>query len=143
MKVEHVRVFGLNEIMPSPENAQLYKPVTPDDEATIELAESIREHGINNERNKPAMRENQTPEPTDDQYGLFTKEECDTLILRACKHGATEEETATFLAWANKAKINAALLDLIQRGDLEISGYKDDGAFVVNVPDSQGSAPTP
>jgi ParB/Sulfiredoxin domain len=45
-KAEHVRLFGLNEITPSPENAQLYKPVTPDDEATIELAESIREHGI-------------------------------------------------------------------------------------------------
>jgi len=46
MKVEHVRLFGLNEITPSPENALLYKPVTPDDEATIELAESIRERGI-------------------------------------------------------------------------------------------------
>jgi flagellar hook-basal body complex protein FliE len=46
MKVEHVRLFGLNEIMPSPENAQLYKPVTPDDEATIELAQSIRERGV-------------------------------------------------------------------------------------------------
>jgi hypothetical protein len=45
-KVEHVRLLDLNEITPSPENAQLYKPVTPDDEATIELAESIREHGI-------------------------------------------------------------------------------------------------
>jgi hypothetical protein len=48
----------------------------------------------------------------------------------------------TFLAWARKAKINAALLDLIQRGDMEISGYKDDGTFVVKVPDSQGRAPT-
>jgi ParB/Sulfiredoxin domain len=45
-KVAHIQLFGLNEITPSPENALLYKPVTPDDEATIELAESIREHGI-------------------------------------------------------------------------------------------------
>jgi hypothetical protein len=46
VKGDHVRLFGLNEITPSPDNAQLYKPVTPDDEATIELAESIRERGI-------------------------------------------------------------------------------------------------
>src|SRR4030095_959393 len=45
-KVGHIQLLGLNEITPSPENAQLYKPVTPDDEATIELAQSIREHGI-------------------------------------------------------------------------------------------------
>jgi ParB-like nuclease domain len=45
-KVRHIQLLGMNEITPSPENAQLYKPVTPDDEATIELAESIREHGI-------------------------------------------------------------------------------------------------
>ena len=86
---------------------------------------------------QPAMRENQTPEPTDDQYGLFTEEEVDTLILRACKHGATDEQMTIFLNWASKVKINAALLDLIQRGDLEISGYKDDGTFVTNLPDSQ------
>ena len=89
------------------------------------------------------MRGNQAPEPTDDQYGPFTEEEFDTLLLRACKHGATHEEMETFLAWASKAKINAALLDLIQRGDVEISGCKDDGSFVVKVPDSQGRAPTP
>lgn len=46
MKVEHVRLFGLNKISPSPENQELYRPVTPDDDATIELAESIRERGI-------------------------------------------------------------------------------------------------
>jgi hypothetical protein len=89
------------------------------------------------------MRGNQAPEPTKDHYGPFTEEEFETLLLRACKHGATEYEMATFLAWARKAKINAALLDLIQRGDLEISGYKDDGSFVAKVPDSQGRAPTP
>ena len=44
---------------------------------------------------------------------------------------------AIFLDWARKVKINATLLELIQRGDLEISGYKDDGSFVVKVPDSQ------
>jgi hypothetical protein len=90
-----------------------------------------------NHKYQPAMRETQTPEPTDDRYGPFTEEEVDTLILRACKHGATEEEVATFLAWASKAKINATLLDVIQRGDVEISGYKDDGTFVMNLPDSQ------
>jgi hypothetical protein len=89
------------------------------------------------------MRGNQAPEPTKDQYGPFTEEEFETLFLRACKHGATDEEMETFLSWASKAKINAALLDLIQRGDVEISGYKDDGSFVVKVPDSQGRAPTP
>ena len=83
------------------------------------------------------MRGNQAPEPTKDQYGPFTEEEFDTLLLRACKHGATDEEMATFLNWARKTKINAALLDLIQRGDVEISGYKDDGSFVAKVPDSQ------
>jgi hypothetical protein len=84
--------------------------------------------------NQPAMRENQTPEPTDDQYGPFTEEEFDTLLLRACKHGATDEEMTIFLNWATKSKINATLLDLIQRGDLEISGYKDDGTFVMKLP---------
>src|SRR5215467_5804327 len=85
---------------------------------------------------QPAMRENQTSEPTDDQYGLFTEEEVDTLILRACKHGATDEEMTIFLNWARKVKIHAALLDLIQRGDVEISGYNDDGTFVMKLPDN-------
>ena len=85
---------------------------------------------------QPAMRENQTSEPTDDQYGPFTEEEYDTLVLRASKHGAREEETAIFLNWARKVKIKAALLDLIQRGDLEISGYNDDGTFVMKLPDN-------
>jgi hypothetical protein len=37
---------GINQIYPSPENAELYRPITPDDEATIELADSIKERGI-------------------------------------------------------------------------------------------------
>jgi hypothetical protein len=86
---------------------------------------------------QPAMRENQTSEPTDDQYGPFTEEEFDTLLLAAGKHGATDEEMATFLNWARKTKIKATLLDLILQGDLEISGYKDDGTFVMKLPDSQ------
>ena len=89
------------------------------------------------------MRENQTPEPTDDQYGPFTEEEFDTLLLAACKHGATDEQMATFLNWARKVKIKATLLELIQQGDVEICGYRDDGTFVAKVPDSQGGAPTP
>src|SRR5262245_15520042 len=43
---EQVLRLSINEIAPSPENILLYRPVTPDDEATIALAESIREHGI-------------------------------------------------------------------------------------------------
>jgi hypothetical protein len=89
------------------------------------------------------MRANQTPAPNKDQYGPFTEEECDTLILRACKHGATEYEMATFFNWAQETKINAALLNLIERGDAEITGYKDDGTFVVKASDSQGRALTP
>ena len=89
------------------------------------------------------MRENQTPEPTDDQYGPFTEEEYNTLVLRAAKHGATDEEMTTFLNWARKVKIKATLLELIQLGDLEICGYNDDGTFVMKRPDSQGGAPTP
>jgi hypothetical protein len=90
------------------------------------------------------MRENETPEPTKDQYGPFTEEEFDTLLLAACKHGATDEQMTTFLNWARKTKIRAALLDLIQRGDVEICGYRDDGNFVAKVPDSQlQGAPTP
>ena len=88
-------------------------------------------------KNQPAMRENQTSEPTDDQYGPFTEEEFDTLLLAACKHGATDEQMDTFLNWARKIKIKVALLDLIQRGDVEISGYNDDGTFVMKLPDSQ------
>jgi hypothetical protein len=45
--VGHERLLvPIYQITPSPENQQLYRPVTPDDEATIELAESIRERGI-------------------------------------------------------------------------------------------------
>ena len=43
---EQVLKLGINEIVPSPENNLLYRPVTGDDEATIALAESIRAHGI-------------------------------------------------------------------------------------------------
>jgi len=43
---EQVLKLPINEIAPSPENTLLYRPVTPDDEATIALAESIRVHGI-------------------------------------------------------------------------------------------------
>src|SRR5437899_942004 len=43
---EQVLKLAINEIDPSPENILLYRPVTPDDEATIALAESIRVHGI-------------------------------------------------------------------------------------------------
>jgi hypothetical protein len=88
-------------------------------------------------KEQTAMRENQTPEPTKDQYGPFTEEEFDTLLLAASKHGATDEEMTTFLNWARKTKINAELLNLIQRGAVEISGYKDDGTFVMKLPDSQ------
>jgi len=87
---------------------------------------------------QPAMRENQTSEPTDDQYAPFTEEECDALLLCACKHGATDEEMTSFLNWARKVKIHAALLDLIQQGDVEISGYNDDGTFVMKLPDNPG-----
>src|SRR5262245_16119699 len=45
-KVEHDRLLSIYAISPSPENARLYRPVTPDDPATIDLADSIREHGI-------------------------------------------------------------------------------------------------
>ena len=80
------------------------------------------------------MRENQTPEPIDDQYGPFTEEEFDTLLLCVSKNGATDEEMTIFLNWARKTKINAALLDLIKDGEVEISGYKDDGTFVMKLP---------
>jgi ParB-like nuclease domain len=46
-KVVHERLLiRLGDIYQSPENQQLYKPVTPDDEKTIEMAESIEENGI-------------------------------------------------------------------------------------------------
>lgn len=46
-KVVHERLLiSLGRICPSPENALLYRPVTRNDEATIELADSIRTHGI-------------------------------------------------------------------------------------------------
>jgi hypothetical protein len=92
---------------------------------------------------QPATRKNQMSEPTDDQYGPFTEEEFDMLLLAACKHGATNEEMGTFLNWARKTKIRGALLELIQRGDVEISGYTDDGHFVMKLPDSQQRDPAP
>jgi len=43
----HVLVsLPLDEIFPSPENTELYRPVTPDDPETIKLAESIKAEGI-------------------------------------------------------------------------------------------------
>jgi ParB/Sulfiredoxin domain len=46
-KVDHERLLiRIDEIHPSPENALLYSPVTPDDEATIALADSMRVNGI-------------------------------------------------------------------------------------------------
>src|SRR5262249_50055953 len=42
----HVRLLPLSEIMPSPENDKLYKPVDPKDPAVLELAESIRTAGF-------------------------------------------------------------------------------------------------
>jgi hypothetical protein len=41
-----VCLLGLDEVKPSPENVLLYHPVTPDDPATIELADSIAQRGI-------------------------------------------------------------------------------------------------
>jgi len=46
-KVDHERLLiGINKIYPSPENTELYRPVTPDDEKTIEMADSIKANGI-------------------------------------------------------------------------------------------------
>ena len=47
-KTGHVRILQLNvaDIYPSPENEQLYRPVTADDPEVQVLAESIRQHGI-------------------------------------------------------------------------------------------------
>jgi len=92
-----------------------------------------------NDKYQPAMRENQTSEPTGDQYGPFTEEEYNTLVLRASKHGATKYEMATFLNWAQETKIRVALLNLIERGDAEITGYKDDGTFVVKAAPEQAN----
>src|SRR5436309_4997274 len=41
--LEQVSVYG---ILPSPENAKLYRPVIPDGEATIQIVDSIKENGI-------------------------------------------------------------------------------------------------
>jgi hypothetical protein len=46
-KVDHERLFvATGEVLPSPDNALLYRPVTSNDPATIELAKSILEHGM-------------------------------------------------------------------------------------------------
>ena len=46
-KVDHERLLiRLADIYQSPENAELYRPVTPDDEKTLEMAESIKANGI-------------------------------------------------------------------------------------------------
>jgi ParB-like chromosome segregation protein Spo0J len=46
-KVDHERLLvPISEVLPSPDNMLLYRPVTPDDAATIELAASIKENGI-------------------------------------------------------------------------------------------------
>src|SRR4029453_12716411 len=38
--------ISIYDILPSPENAELYRPVTPDDPETIRLADSIRAEGV-------------------------------------------------------------------------------------------------
>jgi hypothetical protein len=46
-KVDQERLsIRLADIYQSPENAELYRPVTPDDEKTLEMAESIKANGI-------------------------------------------------------------------------------------------------
>jgi len=45
-KTGQVRILATAAIRPSPENAQLYRPVDPDDPDVLALAESVREHGI-------------------------------------------------------------------------------------------------
>lgn len=45
-KGEHERLLLIRRISPSPDNALLYRPVTEDDPATIELVTSIHDHGI-------------------------------------------------------------------------------------------------
>jgi ParB-like chromosome segregation protein Spo0J len=38
--------ISIFDILPSPENAELYRPVTPDDPETLRLADSIRAEGV-------------------------------------------------------------------------------------------------
>jgi hypothetical protein len=46
-EVDHERLLlPIDQISPSPDNALLYHPVTPDDEETIAMADSIRARGI-------------------------------------------------------------------------------------------------
>jgi hypothetical protein len=46
-KVDHERLLiPVDDILPSPENSELYRPVTSDDDATIALADSIGLNGI-------------------------------------------------------------------------------------------------
>jgi ParB-like nuclease domain len=44
--VQERLLIRLADIYQSPENAELYRPVTPDDEETIKMAESIKANGI-------------------------------------------------------------------------------------------------
>ena len=76
------------------------------------------------------------PQLIDDFYDDFPLPEDEPHVLRAYDHGATKEEMTTFLNWARKTRIRAALLDLIERRELDICGYKDDGRLVVTVPDN-------
>ena len=45
-KTRHVLFLDLDDILPSPENDKIYRPVDPTDPDIIALAESIRENGI-------------------------------------------------------------------------------------------------
>src|SRR5437763_1588495 len=46
-KVVHdLLLIPVDEVVPSPENLELYRPVTPDDPETLALADSIRQSGI-------------------------------------------------------------------------------------------------
>jgi hypothetical protein len=45
-KVGHTRLLPIATIRPAPENAIIYRPVDPKDPKILELAESIRRHGI-------------------------------------------------------------------------------------------------
>ncbi len=42
----HDTFRSLDSIVPSPENEKLYRPIDPDDPATIDMAEGISKHGI-------------------------------------------------------------------------------------------------
>jgi hypothetical protein len=44
--VHELKSVPIDEIWPSPENQELYRPVTPDDPETIRLADSIRSEGV-------------------------------------------------------------------------------------------------